>query len=433
MRIVILRGRGGRFLAGLVIAVLTVLIHGLNQRLRPAPTPTESPETPERVPAPPARRPDLEKTPLAYHSDYWRQLGELLRPKIVLVGSRSTPALVIEPGLAVSSPRIADEPAESSINLLGGGPESSLALLELGPSSGAQAFVPSDIASLHPGLLVAAISLTADGRLLVIPGYLASAPPPLGDENAMGEQDSLDVSIAFPRSLAAAAIVDLDGKLVGAAVDVRGSPRLLSSETLFRIVERLRTHRFCYGIEVAPIDERVRELLGVTDGVLVERVREGSFVPGPSIREGDVLLEWGGHEIASPEEFRRFYQDQGPGTLVPFEVRRGRQRVRGGTIMPGPDCRPAGRSPVLLSRIGMTIGWTDEPESGWVVWALTSGGPAARAGIETFDRILQVEGLPLPRGGVEVLQRFERGPRALPILVRRDRRVRLLAVSPDDD
>jgi hypothetical protein len=44
-----------------------------------------------------------------------------------------------------------------------------------------------------------------------------------------------------------------------------------------------------------------------------------------------------------------------------------------------------------------------------------------------------VDGLEFRHGGLEVLQGFERRPRPLPLLVRRDRRVRLLAVSPNDE
>jgi len=80
----------------------------------------------------------------------------------------------------------------------------------------------------------------------------------------------------------------------------------------------------------------------------------------------------------------------------------------------------------------MTIGRTDGPETGWEVLTLTSGGPAARGGIKVADRILMVDGLEFRHGGLEVLQSFERRPRALPILFRRDRRVRLLAVSPNE-
>jgi hypothetical protein len=408
--------------------VTAVLIQGLLARQREGPEPAPRAEPP---PIASTLRPDLEKTPLTYHSDYWRQLGERVQPKIVLVGSRRTPALVVGPGQAVSSPLVVEDAAGASFRVLGGGLWTGLALLELSPSIAAQAFVPSDPRALHPGLLVAAVSVAADGRLLVAPGHLASAPPPLHDESAMGEEDSLEVSIDFPRSILAAAIVDLDGNLVGAAFDVGESLRLLSARTLERIVERLRSNAFCHGIEVTGLDDRVRQLLGVSGGVLVSRVRESSFLPGPSILEGDLLLVWDGHPIATPEEFRRFYEAKTPGTLVAYELRRGRSRLRGSTLMPAPDCRPAARSPIELSRMGMTIGWTEEPEPGWAASTLTPGGPAARAGVQIRDLVLEVDGLPLPRGGMEALQRFERRPRALPLLVRRDRRVRLLAVSPD--
>lgn len=425
--------RGRWLLAGLVVAVLAVLIHGFARRLRPAPAPRDSQETAEPVPAPPVLRPDLEKTPLAYQSEYWLQLGERATPKMMLVGSRRTPAFVVARGLAVSSPRIAEEQGETAFKLLGGGPESGLVLLEVAASAPEQVFVPSDLASLHPGLLVAAVSLSADGRLVVVPGTLASAPIPLDEEAATEDVDSLDLSIILPHSLTAAAIVDLDGKLVGAAFDVGGRFRLLSSGALLRIVERLRSHPFCYAIEVGEIDERAKELLRVPGGVLVERVREESFVPAPSIREGDVLLEWGGHGIVSPEEFRRSYEAQKPGALVSFELRRGRRRVRSATITPGQDCRPAASSPVVFSKIGITLGRSSDPETDGEVLALVAGGPAAKAGVEVFHRILEVDGLPLRQGGLEVLQSFERRPRPLPILIRRDRRVRLLAVSPNDE
>jgi S1-C subfamily serine protease len=428
---VIPANRGGWLLTGLVVAVLGVLIHGFAQRLRPAPAPTESAETPEPVPAPPALRPDLEKTPLAYHSDYWRQLGERARPKILLVGSARIPAIVVAPGLAVSSPGVVLEQGDSSFKLLGGGPQSGFALLEVALSVAPQVFTPSDPASLHPGLLVAAVSLDADGSLLVAPGTLATAPRE--EENAAGDEDSLKVSIAFPHPLPAAAIVDLDGKLVGAAFDVGGSLRLLSSDVLLRLVDRLRSHPFCYAIEVGELDQRVKDLLKLTDGVIVERVRETSFVPAPSIREGDVILEWAGGSIATPDEFRRSYQAQEPGALVSFEVRRGRGRVRGRTVMPGSDCRPADGSQVLLSAIGMTLVRRDQPETAWEVLSLSGGGPAARGGIAILDRILEVDGLQLGSGGLDALRSFERRPRPLAVLVRRDRRVRLLAVSPNEE
>jgi S1-C subfamily serine protease len=397
---------------------------------RGAPEASEPVEV-EPTPVVSALRPDLEKTPLAYHSDYWLQLGERARSRIQLVGPRRIPALVIASGLAVTAPRVADGEVESPFKLLNAGAASALALLEIA-SPAPQAFALAGRDSLHPGLLVAAVSLDADGGLLVAPGTLASVPPPPGDEAALGEADSLEVSIPFPRSLTAAAIVDLDGNLVGAAFDAGGTLRLLSSETIVRLVDRLQRQPFCHAIEVAAIDERVKELLGVTGGVLVERVRAASFLPAPSIREGDVLLEWGGRKIADPDEFRRSYEAPARGEPVGFEVRRGRRPVRGVTVMPGPDCRPTARTPLPLSKLGMAIVPSDDLEGGLDVVSLSAGGFAAGAGIEIGDRIVEINGVPAGQAGLSLLRDSERRPRSLAILLRRDGRVRLVALSPDD-
>ena len=55
-----------------------------------APEPSESPKV-EPTPVASALRPDLEKTPLSYYSDYWRQVGERVKPKIVLAGPGAHP------------------------------------------------------------------------------------------------------------------------------------------------------------------------------------------------------------------------------------------------------------------------------------------------------------------------------------------------------
>lgn len=212
----ILSNRGERLLAALAVSVVVVLVHGFVVGRRGGPEPGEAPKLePSSVAS--ALRPDLEKTPLSYYSDYWRQVGERVKPKMMLVGSRGTPSLVVAPGLAVSSPRVAEEQAEASFKLVGGGPQWGLALLEIARSTPERPLVPSDPASLHPGLLVAAVSLTGDGRLLLAPGYLTSVPVPPEDESAPVrevDEDSLEVSIAFPHSVQVAAIVDLDGNLV---------------------------------------------------------------------------------------------------------------------------------------------------------------------------------------------------------------------------
>ena len=105
LRIPVIRSLHERQLLFPVVVVLVVsgvLIQGAWQRAMPVEATDQL--APEPPPSPPAsRRPDLEKTPLTYFDDYWSQLRERVEAKVVLVGPVPTPAVVVMPGLALTS------------------------------------------------------------------------------------------------------------------------------------------------------------------------------------------------------------------------------------------------------------------------------------------------------------------------------------------
>jgi C-terminal processing protease CtpA/Prc len=80
----------------------------------------------------------------------------------------------------------------------------------------------------------------------------------------------------------------------------------------------------------------------------------------------------------------------------------------------------------------MAIVPSDDLEGGLDVVSLSAGGFAAGAGIEIGDRIVEINGVPAGQAGLSLLRDSERRPRSLAILLRRDGRVRLVALSPDD-
>ena len=94
-----------------LLAVAGVLTHGALRGEAPAeevPAPSPSPAAPVRTTFP-TLRPNLEKTPLTYVADYWLQLADHARPKLVLLGEERKPGIVIAPGLVLTSIRAAHD------------------------------------------------------------------------------------------------------------------------------------------------------------------------------------------------------------------------------------------------------------------------------------------------------------------------------------
>ena len=465
-----------------LLAVAGVLAHGALRGEAPAEeVPAPSAAEPVR-PTFPMLRPDLEKTPLTYVADYWLQLADRARPKMVLLGEERTPGIIIAPGLALTSIRAAHdvraseeqrrvaqpgdqepeitgekvetmlgtpplpsddrsepEPPVSPYRVLAVDSALELALFEVQEASEQAAFVTVDPATMASGSYIAAVTLGPDHTPRITPGYLVSAQPIADSRREDLAQGSLDLSMDLSSSTRVAAIVDLDGALVGAAIESSDGLRVLPSTELMRIATELQENRACYGIEVAELTETVRTLLGLRAGVAVEKVRLESFTSEPSLRAGDVLVEWNGEQVSSIEEFERRYQEQEPGSPVGYVVRRGRRRIRGEMIVPGPDCRPVGEPFVPFPWLGLTLQWSagsNRPGSaagnqGWQVIAVEPNSPAARGGLERDDRIIAVDGqYPTSQNARRALNRLERRPREALLTVQRDDRVKLLAISP---
>jgi S1-C subfamily serine protease len=451
--------RRGLLFPLIVLGAATALL--LLGSLRPEPPPP-LPQAPRVAPPPPrlpALRPNLEKTPLTYWSDYWLQLGDQARSNIIQIGEERIPAVIIAPGLALSCIRAADNvlrqerirqaaaaaepgsdetqpqmrPVEASagFRLVSVDAERGVALFEL-DGSDSEAFPLADPDSLQPGSILAAISLAGNQELQITPGYLAAVRRSSGISNG---HESLDLSMALP-STPVAAIVDLDGDLLGIAVESPEDVRVLSSRTVLRLMARLQENRTCHAIEVAEMGETVRSLTRARTGVVVEKVHEKAFVPEPSIRAGDILLEWDGREVPNVWRFHQLYEEQPPGKLVRYAALRGRRRVSGSTRMPARDCRPVGEALLVFPGMGFTLQWGPVPESGstsagWRVLAVDERSPALRGGLRPGDRVLSADGRDLTHENARSrLDAFERQDRPVLLSVGRGDRVKLLAVSP---
>ena len=483
------------FPAIVVIVVAAVLLEGTLERSQPAEANEES-SFDEPVPRPVIRS-ELEKTPLTYFSDYWSQLAEGARPKLTAIGSSGTPAILVgsgmalttlepaleivaardrtrlttadpesalepaedvtedpnavgetapeAPGAALTDAAVTDDPMTSEGDEDGGalteesGPhrlrswddEIGLALFDV-ESPDQIAFTLSDPRLLPSGSYLGAVTLDAGGRSAITPGHLVTAHSgPDGGE--------LVVSMDFPETLSIAALVNLEGALVGVAYGTPDGHRVVTSTEMLRLLEALQTETRCRGLEVSDLSADVRSVLDLEVGVLVEFVDIAAFEPLASLRGGDILIEWGGEEIRSAEQFMELYDAQEPGSLVSYRVVRDRRRVTGGVVMHSRGCSPPGPEPVRLPRFGLAVQWMpeqDEPAvtAGWMVVAVAPDGASATAGVDERDWLVALDRRTLDNERDRTsLEAAADSDDALLLSLRRDGRTKLVAVLPPSE
>jgi hypothetical protein len=386
----------GLLVPGLVLLVVAgILVQGFLE-LETGGDPEEP--TPIALATPTATpfRPDLEKIPLTYFSDYWLQLGERSHHLLLSLGEAQLTGVRVSPGYALSSIAAADAVTVAP----GEAPEGQLvavdgwegaALFRLAGDVGAS---PHPSASaLHAGAWLAAVTMDEERSLQVIPGHLASTP-------SAGAQE-LDVAIPFPRSVDVAAVVDLDARLAGVALRAPHGVRVISVEAAGQLVTRLASNPSCRAVEVAPLPDRVREVLRLQRGVVVERLSVEAFATPPDLLPGDVVLQLGPSRVSTPEEFAEAWDGQEPGSRVRFLLARGGRRIVRRTELPGRDCRPDGETPRELPLLGAVVQWTRGATStataaaGYRLLHVPAESRAARAGFEAGDRLVAVDGTPL--------------------------------------
>jgi len=468
------------FPALVLLVVAGVLIHGALDRERAAradpgsadTAATESGGSDQRETSVPVRAPsgpllslrgDLEKTPLTYFSDYWAQLASEMGAHLLEVGATGESGLVVEPGLAVTSLAAADalmavearsrlkaasrDTAETTENgeeatgtvtddaaddeadpwaLASSGVraidrEEGLALVEV--DDGLPPFAHGDARGLASGSYIGAVTLDRAGAPSITPGYLVSA----------AADGNLELSFAPPAS-GLAAVVDLDGFLVGVTYLAPDGARAMAVDALRRKLDEMAQPEPCRAISVAQLDVGVLDLLG-RRGLLIDRVVPSAFVPEPSLRPGDVLIEWNGEPVNSVEGFEASYDALEAGQLVRYRVIRDRRAVAGGTVLPDAECRAEAPAVVRLARLGLEVEWRDEADAGgWIVTTVVPDGPAGRAGVAEDDRLLTVDGRAVAAGDSAraraAVERLDTSDSPLLVSLGRGDRVTLAAITP---
>ncbi len=163
------------------------------------------------------------------------------------------------------------------------------------------------------------------------------------------------------------------------------------------------------GIGVQEVDQTLAESFGLkrAEGALVDAVPEGGPAAEAGIIPGDIILKFDGHPIQEPSELARYVADLKPGTEANLTLwREGRAQeltIRAGAF---DDVKQAVNVPSELqqNRLGLAVRplSPQEPKQPDVSGGLVverAAGPAARAGIQSGDVVLAVNGHPVTAPG----------------------------------
>ncbi|MBL8484371.1 MAG: DegQ family serine endoprotease [Rhodocyclaceae bacterium] len=183
------------------------------------------------------------------------------------------------------------------------------------------------------------------------------------------------------------------------------------------------------GVGIQEMDQALAESFGLksSNGALVSSVEKGSPAARGGVEPGDVILKFNGQEIGRLRELPPLVADVKPGSSVQLEVWRKRQTkqltVTVGEL-PGSKVAADDSQSGERGRLGLAVRPLSAEErrgsdvSGGLVVEQASG-PAARAGIQPGDLILQFNGEPV--SSVEQLRSLvsKAGKRAA-LLIQRD-------------
>lgn len=207
-------------------------------------------------------------------------------------------------------------------------------------------------------------------------------------------------------------VVGINTAISSAAGGNDGVGFAIPSRMVGRIVNDLvddgTVERGWLGVNIQPLDPDLAATFGhdARSGVLVAGVVEGTPASDAGLRPGDIILDIEGRQTDTPAGLARRIADFTPDTEVTIDFLRDgdvlSRVVRLGT-RPGAGGSPVATTPAANAgpRLGLELAPLDDASreeaslntrDGLFVRGVLADGPAAAAGIEPGDAILQIDG-----------------------------------------
>jgi serine protease Do len=236
-------------------------------------------------------------------------------------------------------------------------------------------------------------------------------------------------------------IVSRTGGSVGIGFSI---PVNLAKNVFSQLAATGRVERGWLGVTIQELTPALVKSLGLPDGrgALVAQVTDGSPAAAAGVKQGDIIVSVGGRPIARSADLPPVVANLAPGRTVPISV------IRDGKTVPlsATITRLEEGEPRAMSRVENQgpLGLVVEPVTpevarelslpketkGVVVREVREGSPAAEAGLQPADVIVQVDRRPV--GSVEEMrQAVDKHAKGTPLLLllRRDNGERYVTIT----
>lgn len=228
------------------------------------------------------------------------------------------------------------------------------------------------VAPIREGAWLVAVALQASGEPVFEPGrYSGSAMENCG----AFPFHAIHTSIPLTPALLGGGLFDLAGNLAGLIARCDDRLAVFAVQDIVAAVgdsnnpPQQMLNR--YGMLLSDLDEQEKSFFGVSGGVLVQTVWQGWPAHSAGLLPGDIIVAAGGKALATLASLPP------PAALAPLRLSVLRQRRRREVILPA--TLPGGPGLQLRDAAGV------------VIESVEPGGPAARSGLRSGDRILSLD------------------------------------------
>jgi len=258
---------------------------------------------------------------------------------IRLHGGRTMSGILWRPGYVVTAAEaladasslrvLTDESREHDAKVVGRDPSTDVALLAAeGLADGP--LPTADQAALRAGQLVLALGRSAEHGIIVSFGGVAVAGGPWQSQLGGRLDRFIRLGLSLTRASEGAAVLDLEGRLVGMAVSgPRGTTLAIPSATIDRVAAQLlatgRIGRGYVGMALQPValPDDLQKAANTSVGLLVSKVDAQGGAALAGVLLGDVVVGWNGTPIRDYRQLQSLLGPESIGSAVTLSTLRG--------------------------------------------------------------------------------------------------------------